>query len=445
MAFNALWLQNVDYPARQDRIVFDNIWTEGVLGTGSLQVIPSSPAAMTVQVAAGVAVVTGDNQVFQGKYLCREQAATTGVAIAAAPGSGTRHDLVVLQVRDPNATGPAGNDAIITVVTGVASGSPVDPAIPASALVLARVRVPSGTGTITAGLIDDLRVLAKDAYTTTPDNSITSAMLQTSLSQALAPTGSIMAYGGTVAPAGWLLCDGTAYTTAAYPALSAVLGTQYNNSAGQASPAAGSFRVPILNGRVPVGRDTGQTEFDNMGETAGVKSVTLTDAQSGLVGHGHTVSVSGTSGGASVGHTHGQQGSFGTGGQDVDHYHSGTTATDGSHGHSIDLAGSSSSHSHQSAGGSGRAAGEPFTFSGSGATSGIVNTASGHTHFINTNGTSNSHAHTVTISGSTGGQSADHSHTVTSSGTAVAVVGANAITAHDNLQPYIVVNYIIKT
>ena len=180
MAFNALWLQNVDYPARQDRIVFDNIWTEGVLGTGSLQVIPSSPAAMTVQVAAGVAVVTGDNQVFQGKYLCREQAATTGVAIAAAPGSGTRHDLVVLQVRDPNATGPAGNDAIITVVTGVASGSPVDPAIPASALVLARVRVPSGTGTITAGLIDDLRVLAKDAYTTTPDNSITSAMLQTS-------------------------------------------------------------------------------------------------------------------------------------------------------------------------------------------------------------------------------------------------------------------------
>lgn len=445
MPVNALWLQNVDYPARIDRAVFDSIWTEGILGSGSFQVIPSVPSAMSVQVAAGVAVVTGDNQVFQGKYLCREQATTSNVAITAAPGSGTRHDLVVLQVRDPNATGPAGDDAIITVVTGVASGTPVDPAVPASALVLARVRVPSGTGSITAGLIDDLRVLAKDAYNTLPDNSVSSSMLASSVSQALAPTGSIMAFGGTVAPSGWLLCDGTAYTTAAYPALSAVLGSQYNNSAGQASPAAGSFRVPILNGRVAVGRDTGQTEFDALGETAGVKSVTLTEAQSGLVSHGHTVSVSGTTGDNNLGHTHGQQGSFGTSGQDVDHYHSGTTAGDGSHGHTIDTIGSSQTHSHISSSSADQVATEASTTSGAGTISGAVNSAGSHTHFFNSNGTSNSHAHSVTISGSTGGQSSNHQHTVSSSGTAASVTGAGASAAHDNLQPYIVVNYIIKT
>jgi hypothetical protein len=76
MPVNALWLQNVDYPARIDRTVFDSIWTEGILGAGSFQVSPSSPVGMSVQVSAGVAVVTGDNQVFQGKYLCREQAPT---------------------------------------------------------------------------------------------------------------------------------------------------------------------------------------------------------------------------------------------------------------------------------------------------------------------------------------------------------------------------------
>lgn len=41
-------------------------------------------------------------------------------------------------------------------------------------------------------------------------------------------------------------------------------------------------------GRVPVGVDTGQTEFDTVEETGGSKSVTLTAAQSGLVGHNHT-------------------------------------------------------------------------------------------------------------------------------------------------------------
>jgi microcystin-dependent protein len=446
MAVNALWLQNVDYPARIDRAVFDNIWTEGILGSGSFLVAPSSPVGMSVQVAAGVAVVTGDNQVFQGKYLCREQAATLGVSISAAPGSGTRHDLVVLQVRDPNATGPAGDDAIIGVVTGVASGSPVDPAVPASALVLARVRVPSGTGSITAGLIDDLRVESKAAYNTIADNSVSLQMLTTAVQEALVPTGTITAFGGTVAPAGWLLCDGTAYASVTYPALSSLLGAQYNTSGGQASPPAGQFRVPILTGRVPVGRSTGETEFDTMGETGGAKTVTLTEAQSGLVAHSHTVSASGTTSTVSSDHTHSWGGTFATSGQDVDHYHSGTTAAAGTHDHSIDIQGmATQSHAHN-ASATDSVAAKPNPSTGSSvATAAPINNAGSHTHVFNTNGTSNSHAHTVTVGGNTGGISANHTHTVSVSGTAATVTGANASQAHNNIQPYIVVNYIIKT
>lgn len=158
--FHALWLQNLDYPARLDRVFADNIWTAGVLGSSSFEVSPSSPAAMTVDVAAGVCVVEGGDQTAQGKYLVRKQTPQTDVVIAAAPGSGQRNDLIVVEVRDPNATGPAGDDVRILVVAGTASTSPVDPTVPETCLVLARVRVPAGTGSIGASLIDDLRVLA---------------------------------------------------------------------------------------------------------------------------------------------------------------------------------------------------------------------------------------------------------------------------------------------
>jgi microcystin-dependent protein len=413
MAFNALWLQAVDYPARIDRVVFDNIWTEGVLGSGSLQVTQSAPTAMTVQVAAGVAVVQGDDQAFQGKYVCREQAATTGVAIAAAPGSGSRHDLVVLRVRDPNATGPAGDDAVIQVVTGTAAPSPVDPAIPNSALVLARVRVPAGTGTITNSLIDDLRVYAEDAHSTVPAGSVTLAMLASSVQQALAPTGTIVAFGGTSAPSGWLLCDGSEYAIATYSALSAVLGTAYNTSGSLPAPAAGNFRVPILKGRVPVGLDSGQTEFDALGETSGQKAVTLTAAESGVASHTHNVSATGTSGNNSVSHTH----TF-------------TTSSSGSHQHSLDIVGTNTtSHLHFNATDTDYVAGEPsVSQTGAGSKTGPVNSNGSHTH-----------------TGTTASNSANHTHSLTVTGSATAPTLAPATQAHDNLQPYIVVNYIIKT
>jgi microcystin-dependent protein len=52
-------------------------------------------------------------------------------------------------------------------------------------------------------------------------------------------------------------------------------------------------------GRVLVGQDAGQTEFDTLGETGGAKTVTLTAAQSGVPAHSHGVT--------DPGHTHTQQ------------------------------------------------------------------------------------------------------------------------------------------
>ena len=68
--------------------------------------------------------------------------------------------------------------------------------------------------------------------------------------EALTPIGSIQMYGGGVAPANFLFCDGTQYLNSDYPALAAVLGTTYGGDATH-------FNVPDMKGRVPIGVGTG--------------------------------------------------------------------------------------------------------------------------------------------------------------------------------------------
>jgi len=62
------------------------------------------------------------------------------------------------------------------------------------------------------------------------------------------PPGVIQMFGGTVAPAGYLLCDGGYYDTIDYAALYNVIGIAYGTS-------GGDFRVPSMAGRVPIGQD----------------------------------------------------------------------------------------------------------------------------------------------------------------------------------------------
>lgn len=88
------------------------------------------------------------------------------------------------------------------------------------------------------------------------------------------PPGVITLWTSGTIPNGWLLCDGTGYATAAYPALYAVIGVTYGSS--------GGFQVPDMRTRIPYASGVA-------GSTGGVSTVTLTAAQSALKLHSHTI------------------------------------------------------------------------------------------------------------------------------------------------------------
>ena len=146
---------------------------------------------------------------------------------------------------------------------------------------------------------------------------------------------------------------------------------------------AGNFRLPNLKGKTIVGRDSADSDFDTLAETRGTKTETLTSAQ--IPAHSHTVSSEGS------------------------HSHSASTSTNGSHTHSI---------------------GYIDTGAGGGAVSSYLRT---NTSFTTSSGVgaAGDHSHSVTVN-----PAGAHTHTVGSTG---------GDGSHNNIQPSIVLNYIIKT
>ncbi len=185
------------------------------------------------------------------------------------------------------------------------------------------------------------------------------------------PAGVITQFAGSTAPSGWLLCEGQSVSTTTYPALFAAILYSYGGS-------GGSFTLPNLKGRVPVGRDTAQGEFDNLGETGGAKTHALTISE--LAQHNHgvgTLDVPTDSG------TH-------------SHAHDGNTGTAGI-------------VTRSSIGMAGELLLQAQTTGGPTLGFGVIDVGGAHDH---------------SITGSTANQGSS--------------------SAHNNLQPYIVLNYIIK-
>jgi len=93
--------------------------------------------------------------------------------------------------------------------------------------------------------------------------------------------GVILPFGGSKAPPGWLLCDGSEFSTKDFPELHEVIGTNYGSS------GAGLFKVPDMQDRLPAGISTAPGAMANtLGATSGSSTFTL--ATSNLPSHNHT-------------------------------------------------------------------------------------------------------------------------------------------------------------
>lgn len=99
--------------------------------------------------------------------------------------------------------------------------------------------------------------------------------------------GELRMYAGNTAPAGWLLCDGTAVSRTTYATLFSVVGTRYGTGDGSTT-----FNLPNFTSRIP----RGVASAPGTGGGADTHSHTL--AESNLPAHAH--SVTGYGGGGAV-------------------------------------------------------------------------------------------------------------------------------------------------
>jgi len=93
--------------------------------------------------------------------------------------------------------------------------------------------------------------------------------------------GEIRMFGGSFAPAGWAFCSGQLMPIAENDTLFTLIGTTYGGDGQE------TFGIPDLQGRIPihVGQGPGLPTTYQLGEKAGVESVTLTTNQ--IPAHDH--------------------------------------------------------------------------------------------------------------------------------------------------------------
>jgi microcystin-dependent protein len=123
----------------------------------------------------------------------------------------------------------------------------------------------------------------------------------------LSPTGALTMFAGSVVPTGWLLCDGTAVSRTTYAILFAVISTTYGIGNGSTT-----FNLPDLRSRLPIGYNSGDANVNVLGKTGGANSKTLSTTEMpahnhGVTdpGHGHIVSdPTHTHGASQTAHSH---------------------------------------------------------------------------------------------------------------------------------------------
>ena len=99
-------------------------------------------------------------------------------------------------------------------------------------------------------------------------DGVTGAWRTTPASTTGLPAGTIVQWAGATAPANWLICDGSAVSRSQYQGLFSAIGVAYGSGDGSTT-----FNLPNFKGKVPVGLDASQTEFNTLGETGGSKTI----------------------------------------------------------------------------------------------------------------------------------------------------------------------------
>ena len=225
-----LWMQaasgdaDISYSAQQDRAaLLSAIFSrEGVLDVdaGQLQVRQRAAGAnFSVDIAAGRAAIVGDDISDQGTYVVTSTA-TENRTIPGAPASGSRTHRVVARVKDKLHNGTwTGYEWTIEVLPDTGSGTP---AVPASAVPLARVAVAAGQSSVqTANITDD----RSRASVGTPDRTGTFSLFPPyNASDVNRKTG------WTVNPDGWVSLSGWCMWNAPNQVIPANTLTQITNT-----------------------------------------------------------------------------------------------------------------------------------------------------------------------------------------------------------------------
>lgn len=221
------------------------------------------------------------------------------------------------------------------------------------------------------------------------------------------PVGVSMEWYTSTPPTNWLICDGSMLDISEYPELFAVLGTTFGGD------GTTDFALPDRRGRFGVGYSSTDTDFAKIGRVGGSKEHTLTVSE--LATHTHIQNA----------HTHTQSAHTHTLNSHT-HSFSATTSNRGAHTHTGRYLGM-----NVSSGGVGsyllRRISDDDSYQG---TSQITNSAGNHTH---------------TVSGTTGGASGNTSSTTaTNNSTTATNQNTGDSEPFSILNPYFVVNYIIK-
>lgn len=95
--------------------------------------------------------------------------------------------------------------------------------------------------------------------------------------------GEIRMFGGNFAPVGWAFCAGQMMPISENETLFALIGTTFGGDGQE------TFQLPDLRGRVPIHQGTNQGTTFQLGEMAGVETVTLQTAQ--IPTHTHVLQV----------------------------------------------------------------------------------------------------------------------------------------------------------